>query len=455
MAQVSYIVCGDNASRRELDEIKMKMSTTFRDAPDLVDLVLYFTNRPLPFFSSENLSVVSSSDFPSSIKSSIVAASGGRIIFTTPHNFLADKENEMLDLAISSPIVSVGVPLEKKRLGKILGARLLLSPSYLVVDKGFALKAAPVFKSYRKLIKSADQKLGLSILSPLKIPAADFIIRPQIILRPYRAIAKNQLVKSKYGNSRKHVSDSQSLELSKKPIKFSRDIPVFIISRDRLKALKQLLNWCEKESLTNIIIIDNSSTYPPLLRFYSSVPHKVIGLSRNIGQTSPWVTGAVDVYAKDKPFIVTDSDIIPLPNAHGAVRLFCKLLNDYPERIKAGFGLVIDDIPDSYALKDYVIAWESQFWQKEIEKDVYDADIDTTFAVNRQGIPYDIRDSLRTGGRFLARHETWYTDSKKPSAEMKYYRAHANKGIGSWGTNHKELSNVYHDHKHSSKKSQS
>ena len=53
-------------------------------------------------------------------------------------------------------------------------------------------------------------------------------------------------------------------------------IPVYIISFNRLKYLKQSIEWLESNGHRNIVIIDNNSSYKPLLEFYNHVPYKVI-----------------------------------------------------------------------------------------------------------------------------------------------------------------------------------
>ena len=46
-------------------------------------------------------------------------------------------------------------------------------------------------------------------------------------------------------------------------------IPVYIICRDRVTPLKELVSWLEKTGEADIHLIDNDSTYPQLLEYYS------------------------------------------------------------------------------------------------------------------------------------------------------------------------------------------
>lgn len=253
---------------------------------------------------------------------------------------------------------------------------------------------------------------------------------------PYFNIIKNRLLDSR-------IQPNIKQESFGKYIQFDKNIPIFINCRDRLSPLLKLVSWIEYEGFSNIIFIDNKSSYKPLLDYYENTSYTVIKLGRNIGQRAPWISGAINYYASNKAFIVTDPDVIPLESSHGAIKYFAEVLNNHPKYAKVGFGLRIDNLPDSYEPKNNVIKWESVFWKDQIEKDIYIADLDTTFALYRPNTPYLIRPALRTGGRFIAEHEPWYEDSKKPSAEMIYYRKNANKEIGSWGVSKNDISKIY------------
>ena len=50
-----------------------------------------------------------------------------------------------------------------------------------------------------------------------------------------------------------------------------RDIPIFINARDRLGVMKKLIDWLLNAGYRNLIILDNNSTYPPLLEYYSAL----------------------------------------------------------------------------------------------------------------------------------------------------------------------------------------
>lgn len=220
--------------------------------------------------------------------------------------------------------------------------------------------------------------------------------------------------------------------LTTRRLTFSTDIPVLIICRDRVDPLRKLVTWLEEEGMTNLHLIDNHSASPELLEYYSQTPHSVHRLSDNVGHTSPWLP---EFSSKRRgPFVVSDCDIIPDPEAHGAIRHFVDLLNRYRSTVKVGFGLHLDDLPAHYARRDEVIRWESQFWTRPLADDVYMAIVDTTFALYRPRTPYTLGPSLRTGGRFMARHEPWYQDSAAVSPDLAFFLGRASSST-TWAPN--------------------
>ncbi len=218
----------------------------------------------------------------------------------------------------------------------------------------------------------------------------------------------------------------------------TREYPIFIICRDRLSPLLALLHWLDRVGQTRVYLVDNASTFPPLLDFYTQSVHHVIRLGSNIGHKAVWLCGAVEQYAPDEFYVVTDPDIVPVSDCPSdALTYFHRLLDRYPDRAKVGFGLKIDDLPDHYRFASEVRGWEGQFWAREVEPGVYDAPIDTTFALYRphtgfrEGSPALAR-SLRTGAPYLARHTAWYVNSGALDEEECYYRAHARADITHW-----------------------
>lgn len=195
-----------------------------------------------------------------------------------------------------------------------------------------------------------------------------------------------------------------------------KNLPIFINNRERLTTTRKLVTWLLETGHTNIFILDNASTYPPLLQYYKEIARKVrvLRLCQNYGFLAFWHSHAV--HLPQVPFVLTDSDILPTEQCpDNVIEVFYSILQRFPNKLKVGFGLRIDDLPDHYDLKAKVLSWEAQFWRKPLRNDdlpcsLFDAAIDTTFALYRRPV-YDL-DAIRTGAPYLARHLPWYVNSR-------------------------------------------
>ena len=206
-------------------------------------------------------------------------------------------------------------------------------------------------------------------------------------------------------------------------IKNYKNIPIIINNYNRLNYLKEMIKWFEDAGYRNIYIIDNNSTYQPLLDFYKKSRHTVFRLSKNVRQLALWKTHVFQ-YFHNTFYVYTDPDILPIEDCPQDVLLhFKNILERHQDIDKVGFGLKIDDLPDCYSLKNQVLKWESQYWENEVEKNLYDAKIDTTFALYRPNIKGDWElKAYRTAGAYLSRHLPWYIDSKNISEEEKFFQ---------------------------------
>ncbi len=215
-----------------------------------------------------------------------------------------------------------------------------------------------------------------------------------------------------------------------------KSTPIVIICRDRLDPLRQLLDWLAKSGYTRPILVDNASTFPPLVDFLDqSSEVEVVRLNRNLGHLAPWTADEVQVRLQpSNPFVVTDCDVVPDDDCPvDVVEYLAGILLRYAGIDKVGLGLRIDDLPDYYALKQDVIAWESRFWELEIAPGLFDAEVDTTFALYRSpAVPHSTARALRTGIPYVAHHLSWYADSAHPTEEQQYYRQHVDPSASHW-----------------------
>ena len=212
------------------------------------------------------------------------------------------------------------------------------------------------------------------------------------------------------------------------------DIPIYVICFERVDILKKLVSWLESHGMNKIVFIDNDSTYPPLDEYYNSSPYQVLRLYRNIGHTAPWSLDIIRILTPEQYYIVTDPDVIPDEDCPDDVIMHLLQVHaDFPAHLKVGLGLEINDLPETYPLKNDVIAWEKQFWKTELKKNIYEAGVDTTFALYKPfTYNYTLHPSLRTGRPYIVHHMPWYTNPKHQTDEDRYYQARANRNVTSW-----------------------
>ena len=203
------------------------------------------------------------------------------------------------------------------------------------------------------------------------------------------------------------------------------EIPIIINNRNRFEYLLKLINSLNKRGYFNIIIIDNDSTYPPLLEYYSNeCKYEIIYLNKNLGHLALWKS-KVFTRVKKSFYVYTDPDLMIFEECPVDFMQF--LLNgliENPRVQKIGLGLITDDLPDSYYLKQSVIEWEKRFNEVEFNSYFFKAHVDTTFALYRpfaNGGSHDFKLSLRTKYPYLLHHLPWYVNSKSLSDEDQFY----------------------------------
>ncbi len=176
-----------------------------------------------------------------------------------------------------------------------------------------------------------------------------------------------------------------------------------------------LLNPDEK-----IIILDNGSTYPPLLDWYDGLQGIVeVRMLGNEGHLAFWAIG-MDREVGDY-FVYTDSDLELSPDLpKNWKEVLFDLINRY-EINKVGLAIRIDDLPDHYRYKNQVRRNEGRWWLQEVEEGVFKADTDTTFALYRN-IHDNCYESLRVAKNgFSCKHIPFYLDLNNLDEEERYY----------------------------------
>ena len=225
---------------------------------------------------------------------------------------------------------------------------------------------------------------------------------------------------------RRSVAKSQSVVVDD-----VRTIPIIINNRNRLTTLRRLIGFLENAGYRNIYILDNQSTWPPLLDYYKTLPYEVIYLDRNLGYNA---LEKIPLYKtiRKSYFVYTDSDVVPADGCPtDFLARFLAILQQREDVQKVGFSLKIDDLPAHFANRDKIIALESVYFQRPAGEGLYEAPIDTTFALHR---PYALISTvgdykmILTAAPYEALHFSRYTNSAEPGEEEQYYIDHVEIG---------------------------
>jgi hypothetical protein len=214
-------------------------------------------------------------------------------------------------------------------------------------------------------------------------------------------------------------------------------VPVFIISFNRLHCLQQLVAWLESAELAEPIIIDNGSSYPPLLEWFEQMRNTIAirDFKDNYGPYRIWEQRLFAPHTTpDQPFyVVTDPDVIPIPECpkDAIPRLIdtCNALRSP----KVGLSLRLETIPETLPTGQEIRAWETTLQSQGIGPSgavgarplpaCYGSLLDTTFQVNhRDDVPLSYGSpGIRLAHPYQADHLGWNLDPERLSEEEKFY----------------------------------
>jgi hypothetical protein len=221
-------------------------------------------------------------------------------------------------------------------------------------------------------------------------------------------------------------------------------LPVYINNFNRLTYMLKLIQWLEQIPYVEIIILDNNSTYQPLLEWYKTTKHEVIYLGKNVGHHALWEHRSnkqIPYQRLGDWFVYTDADVVPREDCPLDVFKYLRqIMLRNRDVTKVGLGIEIEDIPDHYPLKGQVQSWEHQYWAEDklISPNLYRVNTDTTMALynkhrvsftNLQNPPPHVRDvpdyAIRTGYPYIIRHLPWYVDANNLTDEEKFFMENA------------------------------
>jgi hypothetical protein len=178
--------------------------------------------------------------------------------------------------------------------------------------------------------------------------------------------------------------------------------------------------------LKEIVILDNASTYAPLLAWYKTAPCRVVYLGSNMGHMAPWAPPAQAQILTDQ-YVVTDPDLDLVGVPPNVLHHLGALLAKYPAALKMGLSLEVFDYNETHPYFAINGAAERSLWNLPIFEGVArKACVDTTFALYDKRIMnvWNNACGWRTLRPYTARHLPWYV--REPTPEFAYYLEHAN-----------------------------
>lgn len=197
------------------------------------------------------------------------------------------------------------------------------------------------------------------------------------------------------------------------------NIPIIINNFNRLTTTKKMVEDLTKLDYKNIHILDNNSTYEPLLDWYQTQPCEIHFLNENLQSRALYNSRYINQF-KNEPWIVyTDSDLELNPYTPKNFINQLILLSEKYNINKVGLAIKINDLPETPYANTYK-NWESQFWQVRLEPEVYMGAIDTTFAIIKPTDSFQY-EAIRVGGDFTCKHIPWYVNFKDLDDEEQFY----------------------------------
>lgn len=217
-------------------------------------------------------------------------------------------------------------------------------------------------------------------------------------------------------------------------------IPVYIIAYNNLTFVQRFVSQVRRLTY-KIVILDNHSSYPPMLEWYdlleSGVDEQlsVIRFADNYGHS------IVDEYKEQiglpDVFVLSDPDLeLSDEMPDDAIDRMFALSVKYKRR-RVGLALSLADshlfIPED---QQELVQFESQYWNFPIEDSDYQlfiAPTDTTFHLRNYSYDDNWYINIRIAGQYTCRHLPWYDGFLRdnvPHQELEaYFRGNISSSI--------------------------
>jgi glycosyltransferase involved in cell wall biosynthesis len=210
-------------------------------------------------------------------------------------------------------------------------------------------------------------------------------------------------------------------------------IPVIINNRNLYTWPKNMVESLKTfDNIGEIIIVDNNSTYEPLLEWYKTNPCEIILLNENLGQSCPWMIGLPNK-RKYTHYVVTDPDLDLTETPKDCLNILYEKLEKYSEYTKIGLSLSNYDVSLDSPYHHHLKRWSDYAWDKDTIEDglLKKQIIDTTFGIYTSSRHPNNDKSCSLNSPYSAKHIPWeYTyeylkNLKEENYEFYYYLENA------------------------------
>ena len=208
-------------------------------------------------------------------------------------------------------------------------------------------------------------------------------------------------------------------------------IPVFIIAFNNPTYVSSMIDQLLKYT-SDIYVIDNCSTFPPMIKLLDETKVNVIRMPQNYGHMV-YLRPEIQDLVKGDCYCITDPDLRLNQNLpSNFIEIFKNISDDY-QMYKVGFALDrLNNIRTDVTFKGKSITdWEAFVWNCRVDHpkiEMYYAEIDTTFClINKKYKDDNLCNHIRVAGDFLCIHRPWLVTWKDelPEDELSFYRTHS------------------------------
>lgn len=190
---------------------------------------------------------------------------------------------------------------------------------------------------------------------------------------------------------------------------------IFINNRDYLTWTKNMAEHLANQN-HEVIIVDNGSTYEPLLNWYSTCPFKVHRLG-NLGKEALWVSGLCNEI--DDYYVLTDSDLDISMVPADWTEVLMEGFKRFPNLNKCGLSWDETTVPVENPAQILDRMPNSIAWDNRIDGGFFAYPVDTSFAINRPHAPFAIS-GVRKDRPYTGLHLPWHIVLEPSSDPTKY-----------------------------------